>query len=388
MTTKKYISLILSVLVTYILQAAPGTYYNSIDTNISCANFKTVLARLLTSNSTVLPYGIVDDNFNKTDLKPATGAATGLVVSDKYSSDNPGGIDFCNYRYPTNFCGFVTSPITAECTCYNKEHSFPKSWFGGALVYPMYSDMHFIWPSDAFVNTKKLDYPIGYVYTASYTSKNGNKIGSSNIAANYGYNASKLFEPIDSFKGDFARAYLYVITRYEDSLTSWVGRNNIASGVLDGNKYPGFKPWMLQLCVKWNKLDPPSAFERKRNDSVYSLQGNRNPYIDYPNWVEKVFGTNGISSSCVSTGIKDNKSLAYAVFPNPVHDALLNIRLNTGMDEEATIEIVDILGRTVITQILHPASPSNIDISNLGKGMYFINIIYKEQNNASLFIKE
>lgn len=73
MTTKKYISLILSVLVTYILQAAPGTYYNSIDTNISCANFKTVLARLLTSNSTVLPYGIVDDNFNKTDLKPATG---------------------------------------------------------------------------------------------------------------------------------------------------------------------------------------------------------------------------------------------------------------------------------------------------------------------------
>ena len=58
------------------------------------------------------------------------------------------------------------------------------------------------------------------------------------------------------------------------------------------------------------------------------------------------------------------------------------------MDEEATIEIVDILGRTVITQILHPASPSNIDISNLGKGMYFINIIYKGQNNASLFIKE
>lgn len=153
MTTKKYISLFLSVLITYILQAAPGTYYNSIDTNKSCANFKTILAQLISTNTTVLSYGIVDDNFNKTDLKPATGANTGWVVSDKYSSDNPGGIDFCNYRFPSDFC--LGRPASTECYCYNKEHSFPKAWFGGAYIYPMYSDMHFIWPSDAFVNTKK-----------------------------------------------------------------------------------------------------------------------------------------------------------------------------------------------------------------------------------------
>lgn len=386
MTTKKYISLFLSVLITYILQAAPGTYYNSIDTNKSCANFKTILAQLISTNTTVLPYGIVDDNFNKTDLKPATGANTGWVVSDKYSSDNPGGIDFCNYRFPSDFC--LGRPASTECYCYNKEHSFPKAWFGGAYIYPMYSDMHFIWPSDAFVNTKKLDYSIGYVYTASYTSKNGNKIGSSNTSANYGYNYTKVFEPIDSFKGDFARAYLYVITRYEDSLLSWVGRSSIASSVLDGNKYPGFKPWMLQLCAKWNKLDPPSAFERKRNDSVYGIQGNRNPYIDYPNWVEKVFGIDGIASSCVNTSIKENRSLVYSVFPNPVQDALLNIRMSTNITEEVFVEISDILGRTILTQSLHPANLQNIDVSTLERGMYFININYKGQNNASLFIKE
>jgi len=111
MTTKKYISLFLSVLITYILQAAPGTYYNSIDTNKSCANFKTILAQLISTNTTVLSYGIVDDNFNKTDLKPATGANTGWVVSDKYSSDNPGGIDFCNYRFPSDFVGLSPAQL-------------------------------------------------------------------------------------------------------------------------------------------------------------------------------------------------------------------------------------------------------------------------------------
>lgn len=99
----------------------------------------------------------------------------------------------------------------------------------------MYSDIHFIWPADSYMNFRKGNTPIGYVKNSSYTSHYGTKVGTSETTLNYSYNSSLVFEPIDSFKGDFARAYLYVITRYEDSIINWVGRSTSAN-VLDGNK--------------------------------------------------------------------------------------------------------------------------------------------------------
>ena len=118
------------------------------------------------------------------------------------------GPDFCNYRFPTDFCGNRTDNQT-ECYCYDKEHVFPKSWFGGANIYPMYSDMHYIWPADNYVNFRKGNLAIGYVKVLLYF-KNGTKIGTSDPAKNYTFNSTNIFEPIDTFKGDFARAYLYV----------------------------------------------------------------------------------------------------------------------------------------------------------------------------------
>lgn len=384
MKVKNYITLIISVLCSSMLFAGPGTYYNSIDTNKTCASLKTALFNLISSNTIVLPYGQVDNYYNQTDLKPAE-AGGGYVIVDRYCSENPNGVDYCSFRYPTNFC-LTTPSDTLPCNCYNKEHVFPKSWWG-TEVYPMYSDMHFIWPADNRINFYKSNFPIGYEKNAYYTSKNGTRVGASDPAKNFGYSSSNIFEPIDTFKGDFARAYLYVVTRYQDSIINWLGRSTSAE-VLDGNKYPGLKSWILQLCVKWSKMDPPSAFEIKRNDSVYSIQGNRNPYIDHPNWVEKVFGPDGNYAACVSTGIRENRSLGFSVYPNPVNDAVLNIRTATALTEEATIEIADILGRVVQTQKLNPGAIPSIDVSTLVKGIYFINIMYKDSNDVSTFIKE
>lgn len=380
-----YISIVCTLLYASTAMAGPGTYYNTIDTTKSCSSLKTALAHLLTQNSVVISYGSVDNYYNQTDLKPAESGG-GEVIVDRYSSENPSGLDYCTFRYSTSFCAGTTA--TTQCVCYNKEHVFPKSWFGGTDVYPMYSDIHFIWPSDNVVNLQKLNYPLGYVQTANFTSNNGTKVGSSNTSLNGGFSATKVFEPIDSFKGDFARAYLYVITRYEDSLSSWTTRSN-ASNAIDGNKYPGLKSWILQLCVKWHKLDPPSQFERNRNDAVQAIQGNRNPYIDYPHWVEKIFGPNGVSSSCVASAVRYNRStLEFSLYPNPVSNGLLNLKTSAILTEDAVIEVADISGRILISQKVQAMDVPSVNISALSNGMYFLNLIYKDNNNVSSFIKE
>jgi endonuclease I len=362
--------------------AVPGTYYNTIDSNQTCNFLKTQLYRLISTNFTQIPYGSVDNYYDRTDLKPAeTGG--GFVIDDRYSSDIPNGTDSCNYRYPAGFCGGTSAAV--QCVCYEKEHVFPSSWFGGTNMYPFYTDMHFIWPADAYTNFRKGNLPLGYVSSPSYTSNNGTKVGTSNTSLNYGYNSSLVFEPNDAFKGDFARAYLFFITRYEDSLPSLTGRST-SGNVLAGNKYPGYDPWILQLGVKWHKSDPPGAFEIKRNDSVYSLQANRNPYIDYPGWVEKVFGADGISSSCLPLAVRNNKSVEFEFFPNPANDQL-TVNTGTLLAEDAFAEVIDILGQKLIAQKIN-STLTTIDISKLVKGIYFINLNYKDVNTANTFIKK
>ena len=155
-----YISIISVFLSVCTAVAGPGTYYNSIDTSKSCSTFKTALAQLITQNYVIIQYGSVDNYYNLTDLKPAESGG-GDVVADKYSSENPNGADYCSFRYPADFC--LGRSSSTECFCYDKEHVFPKSWFGGADVYPMYSDIHFIWPADNYVNFRKGNLTIGYV---------------------------------------------------------------------------------------------------------------------------------------------------------------------------------------------------------------------------------
>ncbi|HQV77565.1 MAG TPA: endonuclease [Chitinophagales bacterium] len=403
---KIFYCIFLLLVIFFNTQASPGTYYNSIDTNQSCSSFKSALTSLI-SLDVHLPYGQIDNNYNKTDLKPAEAPFTGFVVMDRYCSEIPSGLDSCNFRFDDNTPGvrsFCFSGGSGNlCACYAKEHTFPKSWFGGEIE-PMYSDMHFIWPADGKTNNEKSNFPLGYVRpSASFTSYNGTKIGRSDASLNFGYTGAKsdtfsagvnkqynyVFEPIDAFKGDFARAYLYVATRYGASISSWKNLDTIGSKVISANSYTGLEPWILQLCVKWHKQDPPSAFEQKRNDSVQTIQGNRNPYIDFPNWVEKIFGEDGISASCVNTPVLNHKTTSFNIYPNPVKDGFIHLDFNETILENARVEILDVLGRTQLTQEIKPTNSGiTIDVKNLTNGIYLLNVIYKNANNTIRFVKE
>jgi hypothetical protein len=95
------------------------------------------------------------------------------------------------------------------------------------------------------------------------------------------------WEPADEYKGDFSRAYMYMVTAYEDYSTLWTG-NSVNQ--LDNNTYPVFEQWTVDLLLKWSTQDPISQKEITRNNEVYKIQGNRNPYIDYPLMAEYVWG--------------------------------------------------------------------------------------------------
>jgi len=167
--------------------------------------------------------------------------------------------------------------------CYNREHSFPKSWFNDAK--PMYTDLYHLYPTDGKVNGQRSNYPFGECANGTVVASSGSvkalgKLGTSTFS---GY-SGKVFEPDDEFKGDFARTYFYMAACYSDRNKSW------KSDMLAGNDFPFFKDWAINLLLKWHRQDPVSEKETKRNDAVYKIQNNRNPFIDHPELAEHIWG--------------------------------------------------------------------------------------------------
>lgn len=169
---------------------------------------------------------------------------------------------------------------------YNREHSMPNSWFGGKVM-PMYTDLHHMYPTDKVVNNKRGNNPFGETANPSWKSANDfSKLGKCTYP---GYDGV-VFEPNDEYKGDFARTYFYMVTCYEEQLPTWYTNNAESRPTLDGNKYPGLSDWQLEMLMKWSKNDPVSEKEINRNNAVWGIQENRNPFIDYPGLEEYIWG--------------------------------------------------------------------------------------------------
>lgn len=194
-------------------------------------------------------------------------------IMDVYS-ENPNGSDPYTYSYSTNQCGNYST----EGNCYNREHMIPQSVFNSAA--PMVSDAHHIPPTDGKVNGMRSNYPHGDVASATWTSLNGSKLGSSAVSGYYG----TVFEPLDEFKGDIARMYFYFATRYENTVVSY------SYAMFNGTSNQVFTSSFLDMLISWHNQDPVSAREIARNNAIYVRQNNRNPYIDHPEYVGQIWG--------------------------------------------------------------------------------------------------
>ena len=191
-----------------------------------------------------------------------------------------------------------------EGDVYNREHSMPNSWFGGKVM-PMYTDLHHMYPTDGFVNNKRSNFPFGETNGESYKSANDfSKLGKCTVE---GYTGT-VFEPNDEYKGDFARTYFYMVTCYEEQIPTWYNSYPESQPTLDGKTYPGLSDWQLKMLMKWAKNDPVSEKEINRNNAVYGIQKNRNPFIDYPGLENYIWGDKkdvAFSYDNFSTGIQD-----------------------------------------------------------------------------------
>jgi len=164
----------------------------------------------------------------------------------------------------------------------NKEHVVPQSWWGKGAKYGIYSDLFNVYPSEAKANSAKSNYPLGKVSGKIILDNGRIKVGSSSNSGG----ASNVVEPYDEFKGDFARVYLYDATCYQN--IPW--ESTASAFPKGGNTYPTLDKWIIPILLEWNRLDPPSEWEITRNNRVYSIQGNRNPFIDYPQLAEYIWG--------------------------------------------------------------------------------------------------
>ena len=263
---KKISSLVCSFLFAVLIYGQePTGYYNNAQ-GLSGAELKTALYTIIKGH-TPRTYSNLWTDFQSTDKKDNG------KVWDMYS-DVPGGTPAYEWTFGSDQCG----NYNGEGSCYNREHSFPQSWFNKAS--PMVTDVFHIYPTDGYVNGKRGNYPFGEVTNPSWTSTNGSKLGANSTP---GYSGT-VFEPIDEYKGDFARTYFYMATRYENVISNW------NSAVLDGSKYPVYTAWHLEMLIQWHEQDPISQKEINRNNAVYAIQHNRNPYIDHPEYIAAVWG--------------------------------------------------------------------------------------------------
>jgi endonuclease I len=312
---------------------APSGYYDQA-ANLTGKQLKTTLQKIIRGH-TRRTYDNLWTDFYSTDDKPDK------TVWDIYS-DIPDGTPNGNPPYvfefgasPGNQC--ATTP-GIEGVCYNREHTFPKSWWGGgtAAADTMYTDLFHLYPTDSKVNSLRNNNPYGKVTTATWTSQNGSKLGTCSIP---GY-SGVAFEPPDVYKGDLARNYFYLATRYENRIAAWKALSSDGGVVLDGSSFPCFEPWFLKMLLEWNILDPVSQKEIDRNNAVFAIQHNRNPYIDHPEYVTAVWGSVDYTGiPVIHSIIKGNAFMS---------DGYVHISVPSMEGKQVEIGIFDTLGKPIL----------------------------------------
>lgn len=263
---KKLYSLIAAVIMAFTMPgvasaAIPTNYYNSAK-GLADSDLKTALYKLISNHNKVKSYSSLPEYFRVTDNYPGTDYWWDMYSDLEVSMY----ITFGNYM--------------------NREHSFPKSWWGGLTDTPAYTDLFHLYPAEAVANQRKSNYPLGEV--SSVADKGGLDNGVVKVGyprTGQGGGAQLVFEPNEEYVGDFARTYFYVVTCYQD--LTWDSKYMY---MLEQNDYPTLKPWAINLLLKWHRADPVSEKEINRNEAVYGYQNNRNPFIDHPELVEYIWG--------------------------------------------------------------------------------------------------
>ena len=241
--------------------AIPEGYYNDIEGKKNAENILNALCAII-DDHTVIPYAGLEPYYEQTDFYADT-------LWDMYST--------CRFTMAD-----ANVPQKAVCDGWNKEHVCCQSWLGSG---PMVSDLFNVYPTDARINNLRSNYPYGVVSVHNGFSKDPDHHGLGKLGSSTTADIGTCYEPDDAYKGDFARTFFYMVARYRNnSLNSGHGAKMFTPTPTN------FTPYSLSFLLDWHRQDPVSQKEIDRNQAVYGIQNNRNPFIDYPELVEYIWG--------------------------------------------------------------------------------------------------
>ena len=216
--------------------------------------------------------------------------------------------------------------------------------------------MHHIFPVDGWVNNKRANFAFGEVGSASWTSQNGSKLGSCKTP---GFSGT-VFEPIDEYKGDFARAIMYMSVRYYTEDGSWSSSDMTTKSEI--------QPWAIDLLLRWNELDPVSDKEKERNEAIYNdYQYNRNPFVDHPEYARMIWDP--------SWSIAEEGNEPVYLFPNPVERGQ-TLHISGNCDTFDAVALCDLCGRTLMKASGHAVGEFTVTLpADLAKGCYIVKVM-------------
>lgn len=272
--------------------AVPNGYYDGVDGKKNADAILNELCSII-DNHNEISYKGLEPYYEQTDFYSDT-------LWDMYST--------CRFTMAD-----ANHPQSAVCDGWNKEHLVCQSWLGSG---PMVSDLFNVYPTDARINNLRSNYPYGVVGTNNGFSKDPQHHGLGKLGTSMTANVGIVFEPDDQYKGDFARSFFYMAARY---------RNNILNSG-NGSKMYTSNPtnltaYSLSFLLEWHRNDPVSQKEIDRNQAIYGIQHNRNPFIDYPELAEYIWGNragqtidlSAMTPTCEGGGYTPEEVVKYAI---------------------------------------------------------------------------
>lgn len=278
-------------------------YYSTYINNKSASTLFTGVHDVAGVGFSSISYSAVWDAYEVTDTK-----SNGTSIYDFYS--------YCSdFTYPNSQEG-KSGANSKEGDCYNREHSIPKSWFGGSTsTGTPGTDLFHLVPADKIINSLRSAHAYGEVTAANATSTSktgcGNNANPLHNYCRYGTASAitisntiissgsttqsptvTVFEPLQEYKGDLARGYFGTLLKWAgdyDAFTTGDGAQMFSGDYTAAGNF-GLTPYGIALLLKWHREDPVSQKEIDRNNGVQQKQGNRNPFIDYPILAEYIWG--------------------------------------------------------------------------------------------------
>jgi endonuclease I len=356
---KKMRSFILTALLTcsYAIcyAQAPAGYYNGA-AGLSGSALKGALSAIIKSGHSPIQWASTWTALSTTDAKPNAN------VWDIYSW-KPIGLQPYEYSFGTaDQCG----NYNGEGDCFNREHTWPQGFFDGTNSGDGYAktDLHHVFASDGWINNARSNFPFAVVTSGATTYQQGCKLGNGNAYSGY---TGKVFEPIDSLKGDIARGLFYVSTRYLNDDGGWQSWPMADGASLTADA--------IAVLLAWHQLDPVSSKEVDRNNAIYNLQGNRNPFVDEPQYVECIWGTSTICST-----LNVNAQVATQKISYLIQNELMTL---TGTSTNSTYKIFNLSGNCT----MQGETKLPISLSTLPAGVYLMKVRNDKNAQSLLFVK-